>query len=127
MRELLMVAAGGAAGSALRYLVSVSIPVFAGKAALITGTFVVNITGCFLIGFLVYWFDYNELLNNNLRLFILVGFLGGFTTFSTFGLEGYEFLNSSIYDFLLYTAGQVAFGLVAVWTGFKAANWIFSW
>lgn len=85
MSTLFAVAAGGAIGAILRYLVSGAAYNRLG-ADFPYGTLLVNVTGCFLIGFLARYFE-DVVVAPNTRVLILTGGLGAFTTFSTYGLE----------------------------------------
>lgn len=125
MREILLVAAGGALGSVLRYLISFYTSLLFGKSAVFSGTMIVNITGCLLIGFLIQWMTIQNYMDTGLRVFLLVGFLGGFTTFSTFGLEGAEMLTNSAERFFLYVGLHFLLGIGGVWAGLKAAGYLF--
>lgn len=78
MREVILVALGGALGTALRYLFSIYTPLIFGRSYILTGTMIVNILGCILIGVLIQWMDVKQLMDTGLRLFVLVGFIGGF-------------------------------------------------
>ena len=97
----LLIALGGAGGSVLRYLLGGAIQRTTGSGFPI-GTMVVNVSGCFLIGILVRQF-LNMQLSNDLRALLVVGFCGGFTTFSTFSaetlalIEGGEYARASVY------------------------------
>jgi len=77
---------GGGIGAAARYWLSGTIARTSGIAFPL-GTITVNIVGCFLIGFLMTSFENRFLVTPSLRLFLTIGILGGFTTFSTFGYE----------------------------------------
>jgi CrcB protein len=82
------------------------------------GTFIVNVLGCFIIGMLYGLFDAGHLMNNNLRLFLTVGFCGGFTTFSTFMNENYQLLKDENYFyFVLYATLSFFVGLVMLYFG----------
>lgn len=124
MRELIVIALGGAVGSVLRYLTSVWTLKLVGESWLISGTTVVNITGCFLIGVTVHILEAGEWLDASVKLFLIVGFLGGFTTFSSYGLEGYHIAGHSLQQGLLYMGLQIVAGLGAVWLGLWAGKWI---
>lgn len=123
MRELLFVAAGGAIGSALRYLTSLLTLKLAGESWLLTGTTVVNITGCFLIGLIVSILEAGEWMDTSVKLFLIVGVLGGFTTFSSFGIEGFNIGAASLQQGILYMGLQIVAGLGAVWLGLSAGKW----
>ncbi|HUP11594.1 MAG TPA: fluoride efflux transporter CrcB [Niastella sp.] len=115
MPQLLLVAAGGAAGSVLRFLCQRAFNNFKFPY----GTFAVNIIGCLLIGML-----WALLLKNNLsnagRLLLMTGFCGGFTTFSAFTQESIQLLIEQRFAlFLLYVTGSVAAGLLATFAGYK--------
>ena len=106
------IAVGGAAGSLARY--------GAGRA-LSTGsafpwaTFFVNVTGCFLIGLATIALDGRPVW---VRTGLIVGVLGGYTTFSAFGQEGYSlFAGDATATAVAYTAGSVVAGLLAVYAG----------
>jgi fluoride exporter len=100
----LLIALGGAGGSVLRYLLGGVIQRSSGSGFPI-GTMVVNVSGCFLIGILVRQFLTMQL-SNDLRALLIVGFCGGFTTFSTFSaetlalIEGGEYSRATAYVFL---------------------------
>lgn len=82
------------------------------------GTFVVNIIGCFIIGILYGLFEKDQLLSPEWRMFLTVGFCGGFTTFSTFAGENYSLLKDGNFMYLaLYASLSVFLGIMAVWLG----------
>ena len=87
------------------------------------GTLAVNVTGCLLIGFLGALFAGPALVRDEVRLFFLTGFLGGFTTFSTFGFETLALLDDG--EWARATANVVlsnGLGLLAVWLGYRIAG-----
>ncbi|HZH63455.1 MAG TPA: fluoride efflux transporter CrcB [Flavisolibacter sp.] len=115
MIQLAAVALGGATGSVLRYGIQ---KVF--NTSFPSGTLLVNITGCFLIGVLLATVKPSD---EQKRLLLMAGFCGGFTTFSTFTLEGIQMMmNSRWATAFLYTAASVAGGLLATFLGYKIFN-----
>ncbi|MCM8747787.1 fluoride efflux transporter CrcB [Thermomicrobiaceae bacterium CFH 74404] len=116
MTGVLLVAIGGAAGSVARYLASTSVQRNVGISFPL-GTFIINVTGSFLIGVILGLFEAGNL-SPAARLLIAVGFLGGFTTFSSFSYESLLLLESkAVLPFLLNTVGSVVAGLAAAWLG----------
>lgn len=121
MKAILYVFIGGGLGSVCRYLVSrwasgmiASFP---------AGTFLVNIAGCFLIGFLVFYTQRAEAGSAPWRLLLVTGFCGGFTTFSTFSLENAELLSDHrALMFLFYTFLSIVLGLAATYLGMAVAR-----
>jgi CrcB protein len=117
LNSYVMVVVGGGAGSLVRYLVGTAIMTRTGSRFPL-GTVFINITGSFLIGLLM------TLLTNrlspypNLRLLLVVGFLGGYTTFSSFEWETLGLVRDGGWWLgLLNTVGSVALGYIAVWLG----------
>lgn len=108
MREFLIAGLGGFIGSALRYWTSILSYRFFGQE-FPYGTLIVNITGCFLIGLLMTIFEERFIVNPNLRIFLTIGILGGFTTFSTFSYETIALLREGSY---LIGFENVTFSLV---------------
>jgi fluoride exporter len=120
--KYLLVAAGGALGSVARYLLDgvvlrLSSPFFP------SGTFVVNAVGCLAFGLIIGVADARSVLTPTGRLFLLIGLLGGFTTFSTFTFETFQLIRAGEYARgLLNTVGQVGVGYLAMWAGYVAAR-----
>lgn len=113
---VLAVAAGGAAGAALRYLVGVVVLRWHPEAGPV-GTFLVNIGGCFLIGLLMPLAE-GRSLPPLAGLLLVTGFLGGLTTFSTFGHETIFLATARRLDLaLLNAAASLLMGLLAVYLG----------
>ena|SRR5690606_15737141 len=96
MLNYLIVSIGAAIGGAARYWLSNAVYKFF-PATFPYGTLVVNITGSFLLGLIIFIFDERELINNQLKIFLTIGFCGGFTTFSTFSFETFNLLKESQY------------------------------
>lgn len=122
LRQLLLVALGGAIGSAMRYLTAILLARhYTGSIPL--ATLVVNVLGCFLIGLLIGLCSETTYL----RLLFITGFCGGFTTFSTFTAESYVMFREGAYGLaFLYIAGSVLIGLLALWIGLYVSRIIAS-
>ena len=118
--NIIYVALGGAAGSIARYYVGIWVTNAAGARS--PGTFVVNIVGSFLIGaFLVVSSERSW--SNVLVLLVAVGFLGGFTTFSTFTWQTYQLMESGETNQAILNIGaSLVVGLLAVWAGATLAK-----
>jgi len=122
MRELMVIAAGGAAGAALRWLVAGAVQRATG-GAFPWGTFVVNALGSFLLGFLFIWLLERSSTGGLVRLAITVGFLGAFTTFSTFSYESLHLLREGAFGLAAANVlGQVAVCLALAWLGVQLAR-----
>ena len=120
MKEILLVGLGGFLGSAARYKLGGLVLHLAGQGRFPFGTFTVNILGCLLIGGLMGAADRYNVLGPDTRLFLIVGLLGGFTTFSAFGLEAMELMRRGDLGIaMLYAGASVVLGIAAVWLGFK--------
>jgi CrcB protein len=121
LAQALVVGAGGFVGAALRYAVGVGALRWLG-AGFPFATFLVNVTGCFMIGLLAAWFDRTGA-GLTPRLFWLAGVLGGYTTFSTFGFETLALLRGGAPGAAaINVAGQVLLGLAAVAAGAALAR-----
>lgn len=122
MNSFLLVAFGGAVGAVLRYFIGLITGKLTGGSNVVTGTVLANIIGCFFGGFALYWFSAAANYSENVELFVTIGVLGAFTTFSTFTLEVANLLDDSFKRLITYLFLQlfVALGFVAV--GFAAAS-----
>jgi CrcB protein len=117
IKNLILVAVGGAFGSALRYLIHW---IVSKKTTTLfpTQTFIVNVIGCLLIGILIGYFTKHQSENESLKLILITGFCGGFTTFSAFGLENVNFIQNQNYQMaFIYTSLSLILGILAVGTG----------
>ncbi len=124
MRELMVIAAGGAVGASLRWLVAGAIQRATG-GAFPWGTFVVNALGSFLLGFLFIWLLERSSVGGLARLAITVGFLGAFTTFSTFSYESLHLMREGAFGLAAANVlGQVTVCLALAWLGVQLARLI---
>jgi len=100
MQNYFIVALGAAFGGALRYWMSGAVQnIF--PSVFPYGTLSVNILGSFILGFIIFFFDARELISPELKIFLTIGFCGGFTTFSTFSFETINLLHDSEYLFAI--------------------------
>ncbi|MEI7492627.1 MAG: fluoride efflux transporter CrcB [Bacteroidota bacterium] len=117
LRLILIIGSGSFAGGVARFLLSRYIHSSA-DTTFPLGTLIVNITGCLLIGMFYGMSERSELLSPEMRMFLTVGFCGGFTTFSTFAGENIALLkDGNFLYFSLYTGLSVFLGLLAVYIG----------
>lgn len=124
MHRLLAIGVGGLLGTLARYGLSGWVAGRFGET-FPTGTLVVNWSGCLVIGALFYLWEERYLVDPLLRTAVLMGFLGGFTTFSSFGLQTFILLRDgqiswALWNLLLSNLG----GLFLVWAGYTLAKWI---
>ena len=117
MRSLLFVGIGGGVGSMLRYGISL----FVGRNVPIVfplGTFLVNCSGCFLIGVFYAFASRYAWFSEEWRLLLITGICGGYTTFSTFSYDGVYLLKSgSYFSFIVYVFGTMMLGMLATFAG----------
>jgi CrcB protein len=121
MRNVLLVGIGGGLGAMLRYGVQQAFQ-SSGIVRFPWGTFLVNVSGSFLMGIAAAWFLRHEV-SPSWRLFVTVGLLGGYTTFSAFAWEIYDLANrGAATHSLLYAGGSVIVGLAALLAGIAFAR-----
>ena len=122
MQKYLLIIVGGGLGSALRYWVGSTV---GGRMGLRFpyGTLVVNITACLVIGFALTWLGDRAENSPAWRYLVAVGFIGAYSTFSTFEWETLSTLRSGAFALAsLYAVGSVLLGLAAVWCGAALAE-----
>jgi CrcB protein len=123
--QVLLVGVGGFVGSSLRFVVSGLVHRIVPFGAFPYGTLAVNVLGCLAIGFLGGLADLRQALGVPQRLFLLIGVLGGFTTFSTFAYESFTLAQDS--QFARVAANvvlQVVLGFAAAWVGYLGARYL---
>ena len=117
MQKYLYIAIGGSLGSIARYWVGSNVATRLG-VKFPYGTFVINITACVIIGFSLAFLGRRAELNPAWRFLIPVGFIGAYSTFSTYEWETFSAIRGGGYFLALsYALGSLILGLVAVWAG----------
>ena len=122
LKSILLVGLGGGVGSILRYLTSLlSHRSFGDKFPF--GTIIVNIVGCLIVGILIGLLSKINPADTNMKILLITGFCGGFTTFSALSAESFAMIESgNILTAILYIAGSIIIGLLAVWLGLVIAR-----
>ena len=117
LRTILLIGTGGFIGSVMRYLVQIWVE----KGLTSTfplGTMVANIAGSFIIGIVFALAEKGNLMNAEWRMFLAVGFCGGFTTFSSFAYNNFTMLKENAFgQFFLNVGGSLFLGILAVYLG----------
>ena len=119
MPYLLLAGLGGFVGTLCRYLLNIIIYEWLKYPTFPFATLLINVSGCFIIGLLSGLAETRLAFSPEWRVFIFIGILGGFTTFSTFGYETFNLVRDG--QFFLGTLNiflQVFLGLLAVWIGY---------
>ena len=120
MIKILMAGLGGFAGSVCRYGVSTLSQRLFHDPFFPYGTLTVNVIGCLLIGFLSGLAEARQIFSPEIRVLLLVGFLGGFTTFSTFGYEIFAAArDGQFFSALVNLLLHLVLGFGSVWLGFS--------
>jgi len=123
--NILLVAFGGAFGSVSRYLLGTWIQSMSKSIDFPYGTLMVNLIGCFVIGFLSQLAEARGVFTSESRALVFVGILGGFTTFSSFGNDTINLLrDGETFNALANVGANVILGLLLVWLGRTVAFWI---
>lgn len=124
MQRYLLIALGGALGSVARYWVGSTVGSRVG-IRFPYGTLIVNITACLVLGFTLTWLSERIELNPGWRFFLPIGFVGAYSTFSTYEWETLETLRSGAFTMAaLYAVGSLILGLAATWCGAALAETI---
>ncbi|WP_209391088.1 fluoride efflux transporter CrcB [Chryseobacterium sp. RR2-3-20] len=120
MRNIFLIFFGGGLGSVLRYLLSFNAQKLWKINNFPVGTLLVNIIGCFAIGFLT---SYLVKFDNGLKFLLITGICGGFTTFSAFSIENYSLWENQQFLMLtIYIGLSILLGIIAVFAGIKFSN-----
>jgi fluoride exporter len=124
LQRYLLIALGGGLGSVARYWVGAAVGGRMGMRFPF-GTLVVNISACLVIGFTLTWFGQRAEVSPAWRYLLAVGFIGAYSTFSTYEWETLSTLRSGAFALaLLYALGSMALGLAATWCGAALAETI---
>jgi len=120
MKGMVIVGLGGLIGSVARYKLGGWVLHLTTLEKFPWSTFAVNVTGCFAVGLLAGLVEKHDLFTADARLFLFTGLLGGFTTFSAFGLDAlYLVRRGELLTAASYAGLSVIVGIAAVWLGFK--------
>jgi len=120
-RTFAVIAVGGAIGALARYGVGLALP--HDTATFPLGTFLINVVGCLLIGALIVVITEWRRAHPLVRPFVVTGFLGGFTTFSTYAVDSEQLLAAGhVGTALVNAAGTLAAALAATWLGIRLAR-----
>lgn len=118
MEKALWVGLGGFLGSVLRYGIGGLVGRFKAGWTFPVETLLINVAGCVLLGFLAGLSESRGIFSGSTRVFLFIGVLGGFTTFSTFGYETFQLMRDGQWrDAGVSTALQVLLGIAGVWAG----------
>lgn len=122
MQKYLYIALGGGLGAIARYWVGNAVSGRLG-ARFPFGTFVINITACVLLGFAMTYLGKRTGLDPSWRFFIPIGFIGAYSTFSTYEWETFSTMRSGAFFMgALYAVSSLILGLIAVWAGAMLAE-----
>jgi CrcB protein len=123
MGKVLLVGLGGALGSTLRYGLGGLIGRLKAGWTFPLETLLINVTGCLVIGLLAGLGEARGVFSPSARVFLFVGVLGGYTTFSTFGYESFQLLRDGQWSAaILSTTLQMVLGIGGVWLGHAIAR-----
>ena len=117
MSNVLLIGMGGFIGAILRYSISGFVQGWSKGNPFPIGTLAVNILGCFVIGLLSQLAETHGLFSPEARSLVFIGFLGAFTTFSTFGNDTMNLFSSSPWLSITNVSAHIVLGLIAVWVG----------
>jgi len=121
MLSVLYVGIGGFLGCISRYLLANWAQQFFGTTNFPTGTLVVNIVGCLAIGIIAGLIESRQIMSEAMRILVITGFLGGFTTYSAFGLQTTQLMRDGAILLGLTNVGlQIFLGIGAAWLGYFA-------
>lgn len=124
IRDLFYIGCGGFLGAVSRFIISGWVQSISRSGTFPWGTLGVNLIGCFFIGLLGGMADHHELFSPETRLFLFIGILGSFTTFSTFGYESLALIrDQQIMSVLFNIFAHVVFGLAAAWVGYSISQY----
>ena len=116
-KAMLIAGAGGFLGTCGRYLVG-KLAHYLFSSPFPYGTFAVNIIGCFVIGLFFGMAEKTHLISSNMNVFLITGFCGGFTTFSSFSDDMYLLMQNKHWGYLsLYLGLSIILGIILVWVG----------
>ena len=125
LKQLLLIGCGGFIGSVLRFVVGGWAQRLSPAGGFPVGTLTVNLLGCLLIGLLAGFADYRQTVGAAQRAFLMIGVLGGFTTYSTFALETVMLQQEgALLRALASVMLHVVLGFAAAWAGYAAVRMI---
>lgn len=120
MKSILLVGLGGFLGSVARYKLGGLVLHMTAQQRFPFSTFAINVAGCLAIGILAGCAERYDMFGAGTRLFLFTGLLGGFTTFSAFGLEAMQLVRrDEMWVAALYVGASILIGIFAVWVGFR--------